>query len=341
MLLAVLPAHNEAEGIVAAIEGLRTQERPPDDILVVCDNCTDNTAELAEAAGARVMHTVGNQAKKAGALNQAFQVVLRQADRILVMDADSVLDPAFLRTADEYIDGGKYVAIGGTFRGGPGGGFVGWCQRNEYARYERDVRRLNGTALVLTGTATVFQTDVLRKVAALRGTMLPGEKGKVYDEEVLTEDNELTFALRHLGYKFLCPPACTLETEIMPTWGELAKQRLRWKRGAIENLIQYGFPSWAWPFWGRQALSAIGILMTFTYLTTFAFALIVGLHIRPLWVGVTAVFALHQVVTVRSRGWRAMLVGALIYPEMMYDVFLQAVQGRAFLQAIRRTERGW
>ena len=63
---------------------------------------------------------------------------------------------------------GGLGGVGGTFRGGPGGGLVGTFQRNEYARYERDVRRLRGKALVLTGTASVFPVSVLREVVAAR-----------------------------------------------------------------------------------------------------------------------------------------------------------------------------
>ncbi len=111
---------------------------------------------------------------------------------------------------------------------------MGTLQRNEYARYARDVRRLKGKVLCLTGTATLFSVKALKEVAEERPT------GDVYDVEVLTEDFELTLALKHLGYEVVAPKECTLTTEVMETWGDLARQRLRWKRGAVENLVQYG-----------------------------------------------------------------------------------------------------
>src|ERR1700722_9429617 len=67
-LTAFLPAHNEAGTIVSTIWSLQTQTRPPDRIIVVCDNCTDETADLATLTGAEVMFSVGNTHKKAGAL---------------------------------------------------------------------------------------------------------------------------------------------------------------------------------------------------------------------------------------------------------------------------------
>lgn len=56
-ITALLPAHNEAKGIVQAIDSLRNQTVQPDRIVVVCDNCTDNTKGLAEGAGADVFVT--------------------------------------------------------------------------------------------------------------------------------------------------------------------------------------------------------------------------------------------------------------------------------------------
>lgn len=75
------------------------------------------------------------------------------------------------------------------------------------------MRRLNGKALVLTGTATLFRATTLKEVVAARQTGdLPGRE-HVYDVRVLTEDNELTLANLHLGLRVICPEQCTLTTE--------------------------------------------------------------------------------------------------------------------------------
>jgi glycosyltransferase involved in cell wall biosynthesis len=50
----VIPAHNEAESIATVVEEFR-QSALLDEIVVVDNNCTDRTAELAAAAGARVV----------------------------------------------------------------------------------------------------------------------------------------------------------------------------------------------------------------------------------------------------------------------------------------------
>jgi biofilm PGA synthesis N-glycosyltransferase PgaC len=356
-VVALLPAHNEEAGIGAAIASLRRQTGPPEAIVVVADNCTDRTEQIARDLDVTVLRTEGNTHKKAGALNQAFAAIdhlLSDDDLVLVMDADSLLDPAFLQAAREALEepqgsrrprgGGRLGGIGGTFLGGPGGGMVGMFQRNEYARYARDVRRLQGRALVLTGTASVFPVRVLRHVArARREGHLPDKSGAgaVYDVHVLTEDNELSLALMHLGYGILAPRECTLETEVMGTWGDLARQRLRWKRGALENIADYGLTRVTAPYWGRQLLSLLGVLATAAYVGSLGISAFVGWHPHPFWLTVSLVFVLERVVTVRRRGWSQMLLAAPLVIEMVYDLFLQVVQARAFYQVVLRREKRW
>lgn len=354
---ALLPAHNEEANLPAALASLTGQSEPPLEIVVIADNCTDRTEQLAADLGAAVFRTQDNADKKAGGLNQALDALLPGMDAddlILVMDADSLLDPTFLEGARRALEapdgsrahrGGKVLGgVGGTFLGGPGGGLLGTFQRNEYARYARDVRRLHGKALVLTGTASVFTVRVLREVAAARraGT-LPDQSGagNVYDVHVLTEDNELSLALMHLGYGILAPRECTLVTEVMTTWGDLARQRSRWKRGALENIVDYGLTRVTFSYWARQVLSAVGLLATTLYLATLVFGLIIGLHIHPFWLAASLVFSVERIVTVRRRGWRQMLLAAPLVIEMLYDLFLQFVQAQAFAQALLRQERKW
>ncbi len=315
---------------------------------MICDNCADRTREIALSyPGVRVIETIGNTAKKAGALNQALELILPTLgldDAVLVMDADSVLDKGFLYHAERRLRVGDVSAVGGTFTGQPGGGLVGMFQRNEYARYARDVARLKGHVLVLTGTATVFRASVLEEVRHARAKgWLPGGAAQVYDTRVLTEDNELTLALLHMGHSIISPRQCRLTTEVMPTWRELANQRLRWKRGALENLADYGWTPITRRYWGRQLLSFLGVLVTFVYLVTILWSLVAegGVNLQPFWLAVTYVFMLERMITVRSRGRAQMLLASVIVVEMIYDVFLQAVQARAFLDSALSRERKW
>lgn len=348
-IVAVVPAHNEEKGLAQTIESLRQQSRAADEIFVVADNCTDDTVSIALAQGVEVFETAGNTDKKAGALNQALRQLLpalEDDDLVLVQDADSILDPLFIRNAMWHLDHAPNLgAVGGVFSGGPGGGFVGHLQRNEYARYARDVYRLNGKCLVVTGTAALFRVKTLRQVSAARreGVLPPGDgQGGVYDTSVLTEDNELSFALMTLGHDILSPAECRLVTEVMPTWRQLWNQRLRWKRGAVENCFQYGITKVTAPYWGRQLLTLLGVLVTFAYLGSILYALVIdhGLFIHPFWLGVTAVFILERIVTVRYRGWRYMALSATMY-ELTVDIFLQLVHAKAYFDAAFNRKKAW
>lgn len=196
---------------------------------------------------------------------------------------------------------------------------------------------------MLTGTATVFRYEALQAVKEARAKgVLPGAP-YIYDVRVLTEDNELTLALLHLGYKIRSPKGCKLTTEVMSTWTDLAKQRLRWKRGALENLFDYGITRVTIEYWLRQLLSLIGVMVIVIYLASIIVSLLItGLvTIHPLWMAITAIFIVERVITVRSRGITQMIISAILVVEMIYDVFLQGVQAWAFFQAALKTERKW
>lgn len=346
VIVALIPAHNEEDSIGEALHYLHRQELAPDLVVVCADNCTDRTAERAEAAGAYVYETVGNTFKKAGALNQALDQVLPELGddaAILVMDADSFLMPTFIAEARRHLAQG-YGGVGGVFTGREGGGYVGMLQRNEYARYARDVHRRKGKVLVLTGTATLFSVQTLHHVIRARADgLLPGDATQVYDTKVLTEDNELTLALLHLGYKVISPKGARLTTEVMEKWGDLYRQRLRWKRGALENLKDYGLTRITLTYWLRQFMSLFGIVVTGAYLGALAWSLYVdhSLVLQPLWLTVTGIFIVERIVTVRSRGVVQMALAAVLVVEMAFDIFLQGVHAKAMVDALFNRERRW
>ncbi|MBC7842680.1 MAG: glycosyltransferase [Gemmatimonadaceae bacterium] len=90
----VVPAHNEASGIGATVASLRQMTYPADRfrILVVADNCTDDTAQRARDAGAQVLErTHGTERGKGYALAHAYAQSLSDgfAQMVVVVDADT------------------------------------------------------------------------------------------------------------------------------------------------------------------------------------------------------------------------------------------------------------
>src|ERR1700736_1448119 len=51
----LLPAHNQSKDLLPTLADIHGQLRPSDRLLVVADNCNDDTAALARAGGAEVV----------------------------------------------------------------------------------------------------------------------------------------------------------------------------------------------------------------------------------------------------------------------------------------------
>lgn len=327
----LIPARNEESRLGHTLAALRSQTRPPDRVIVVVNNCTDRTAAVAAQMQAEVIHTHGTVRRKAGALNQALQHLLPtliRNDVVLVMDADTLPERRFIEVGAGHLERDPLLsAVGGIFYGEDGYGLVGQLQRNEYTRYALQLRARNGRVFVLTGTASMFRAETLLDIAAARGTYLPGDPGCVYDADALTEDNELTLALRSLGATMISPSQCRVTTELMPTWRDLRRQRMRWQRGALENIATYGITRATARYWGQQlGLGYAVIALSLFWLLTALMVLAVDTWIWfPFWLAMGAVFVTERVITVWSGGRRARALAVPLIPELLYDLFLQSV----------------
>ena len=92
-LTVVVPAHNEEALIGRCIQSLAASADAGVDLVVIAHNCTDATAAVAEAAGARVLalSDPGHNGKGC-ALSLGFAEALAGPSRaVLVIDADSVV----------------------------------------------------------------------------------------------------------------------------------------------------------------------------------------------------------------------------------------------------------
>src|SRR5262249_39694817 len=86
----IVPAHNEGADVVPTIHDIKSQLGNNDRLLVVADNCTDDTATIAEAAGAEVI--ARNDATKIGkgyALDWGLKhISANPPDFVIFVDAD-------------------------------------------------------------------------------------------------------------------------------------------------------------------------------------------------------------------------------------------------------------
>lgn len=132
-----------------------------------------------------------------------------------------------------------------------------------------------------------------------------------------------------------------MTTEVMLTWGDLARQRLRWKRGAFEDLLSFGFSRHTLKGWSLMVISIIGVLASMAYLGTLAATPWAGFHPHLIFLSLTLIYAVERLVTVRSRGWKVALAASTVFGEWFYDLYLQTVQLRALWGVLWRTQKAW
>jgi glycosyltransferase involved in cell wall biosynthesis len=118
----VIPAFQASATIAEAVGSALAQELPPVEVLVVDDGSTDGTAEVAAAAGARVIRQLTNQG---AAVARNIGLAASTASHVALLDADDTWFPGHLRaieTAFAAVPQAK-VAFGGVTKVGPFGSF--------------------------------------------------------------------------------------------------------------------------------------------------------------------------------------------------------------------------
>jgi poly-beta-1,6-N-acetyl-D-glucosamine synthase len=349
MIVALIPAHNEAEWIASVVKNLASQTRPPERTVVMSDNSTDDTVALARAAGAEVWESAGNPHKKAGALNQGLNRILRElddGDHVFIQDADTMPVPRWLEVAGAWAARHPGAVISGRYASPPTGrSLLRIVQENEFARDGRAINRRGNQTRIVVGTSALFSVGTLRALirARLDGT-LPGPRvGEVYSTASITEDYELTLALKTLGFATLSPPECDAVTDVMPTIRELWRQRIRWQRGAFTDLHTYGLNRVTAWYYAAQGLWTFGMLTVVLIVAQIALVVALTGHFSPapVWIATLPLFIAHRILTVQRTGAKGMLVAAALIPETAYDFFRYGVYLSCAWRAITGRETQW
>ena len=111
-LAIVIPAHNESSTILQCLNSLRNCDPlghgPDITVVVIADNCTDSTAELASSAGATtIVRSDASRQGKGFVLQDGFATLMACGfDAFVVLDADTVVEPNFLREITAQLDAG-------------------------------------------------------------------------------------------------------------------------------------------------------------------------------------------------------------------------------------------
>lgn len=167
----VVPAHNEAGGLDPTLRNLQAVDYPDGlrEVVVIADNCTDETAAIAARAGTTVLERSDeNRRGKGHALRWAFDHLLARPeppDAVIVVDADSTVSPGFLETVNTYLDlGHQVVQASDVVRPSPESWHtestrLGFALYNHVRPLGRSV--FGGTA-GLRGNGMCFTAEVLR-----------------------------------------------------------------------------------------------------------------------------------------------------------------------------------
>ena len=171
----VIPARNEKDVIADTIKCILASDYPRDkfDIYVVADNCTDNTAELARAAGATVFERFDPDPKhhKAGyALKYLFEKIMEEHpgeyEAFIKFDADNLMERDYISRMNDAFDAGVKCARGysnsknidqNVVTGISGLWYIRDC------RFASNFRSAIGQGTMLGGAGMMFAAEIIEK----------------------------------------------------------------------------------------------------------------------------------------------------------------------------------
>ena len=110
----MIPAHDEEPVIATVVKSCLELDYPQSlfQVVVIADNCSDRTASLAGRAGARVVERFDDLKKSKGyAIDYLIETLQKSGeidstDALVIVDADSTVDPDLLRAFDRELQSG-------------------------------------------------------------------------------------------------------------------------------------------------------------------------------------------------------------------------------------------
>jgi cellulose synthase/poly-beta-1,6-N-acetylglucosamine synthase-like glycosyltransferase len=226
----LVPAHDEELTIAATVTALRSELHDGDRLVVIADNCSDRTAELARSAGAEVIERTDPERRGKGfALSYGAEFLKKDPpDVVIVMDADCRVERGTLRRlaalSAETGRPAQAVYLMHAADSGPATASV-----SAFAFLVRNLVRPTGLQRLglpcqLTGTGMAFPWAVFRDAPPT--------------ESFLVEDLLLGHELALLGKAPLLCDDVLVGSDLPSSEEASLKQRRRWEHGDLTVLLR-------------------------------------------------------------------------------------------------------
>ncbi len=228
-LVVLVPAHDEERGIAVTLAAIRGQLAPGDRVLVVADNCADDTAAVARAAGAEVVERRSDLRGKGYALGFGIDHLRADPpDAVVIVDADCLLGPdALERMAQELARSGRpvqalYLMLAPA-DAGVGRRLAQFAWRVRNGMRPGGWNRL-GMPCQLMGTGMAFSWDMLEDAQLANASIV--------------EDMKLGIELATEGAAPLFCDAALVTSEFPDSSAATQTQRTRWEHGHLEMILR-------------------------------------------------------------------------------------------------------
>ncbi len=285
-LAVLIPAHNEAGLVRETVASVRAADYPPHllRVVVVADNCDDRTAAEAVDAGAEcLVRSDPRRRGKGYALRFGLSAILndhREYDGVVFLDADSTIDPDFLKYLSGHLTAPGAIVQGCYTVAEPQRSWLtrlthlGFVLKN---RFQYPGLNWLGLSVPLRGSGMCISRDVL--------------EAQGWGSVSLTEDLDFSVTLIRRGYRIVYEPRAVNRQYMPPTLATAAVQRTRWSRGEIAVSKQQ-----IWAFlresvkkrdWPRTLQAVYLMAPPFSSLFLIALAL-TGAALAPTFMGVAA-----------------------------------------------------
>ena len=233
----IICARNEEAVIDDLFEGIYNQDYPSElvDIVLVADNCTDNTANRARELGAKVYERFDEEnIGKGYALDYGLKCIDSEFgedayDAFIVFDADNLPEKNFITEINKTFSDGYEVVT--SYRSSKNYG-DSWLSAGSGLWFLRESKCLNGSRAAIGACPQVSGTGFLFS------NKIKKENGG-WPFHTLAEDFEFTCESVTRGKKFgYCADAVFYDEQVAG-FKDAWNQRIRWVKGGLQSFGKY------------------------------------------------------------------------------------------------------